>query len=147
MDYYTTSSIKLLSFAQIYTESISPKLKAIDIFLKENTTPFQVYDVSRILEIETDELSYLMERHQMTKIDSMNIFTLILSASSEICQLIGRQFKYGQTNVYTPEMIATIYHLNIHKVRNAFADLNIEFATDMELLEIFKRIHIVTFSS
>ncbi len=147
MNHYTTSSIKLLSFAQIYTESISPKLRAIDIFLKENSSPFQVYDVSRVLEIETDELSYLMEIHQITQIDAINIFTLMLNASSEICQLIGRQFKYGQTNTYTPEMIATIYHLNVHKVRNAFVDLNIEFATDMELPEIFKRIHLVAFSS
>lgn len=147
MDKHITSSITLLSFDQIYTESISPKLKAIDIFLKESITPFQVYEVSRVLEIETDELSHLMKMLQITEIDSVNFFTLILSASSEICQLISRQFKYGQTNAYTPEMIAEIYKLNIHKVKSSFADLSIDLATDVELIDIFKRIHLTVFSA
>ena len=145
MDNYTTSCVKLLSFDEIYNTSIKPKLEAIDIFLKENTAPFHVYDVANVLEIETHELSTLMETFDITNLDAVNFFTIVLGASSEICKLISRQWRFAKENTYTPEMIAEIYKLNLHKVRIAFADLGTDQITTMELTEIFKRIHLTVF--
>ena len=145
MDKHTTGCVKLLNFEEVYTTSIQPKLEAIDLFLKENSAPFHIYEVADILEIETDELSYLMETLNITKLDSINFFTIILSASSEICKLISRQWHYAKQTTYTPEMIAEIYKLNIHKVKCAFDDLGTNEITDMELIQIFKRIHLTIF--
>lgn len=145
MDNYISGRTTLLCFEEIYNLSIRPKLEAIDLFLKENTAPFHVYEVANILEIETKELFSLMQTLQLNELDSINFFTLVLSASSEICNLLSRQWRYAKENAYTPEMIAEIYKLNIHKVKNAFDDLGKNLVTDMELIEVFKRIHLTVF--
>lgn len=145
MDNSTSSCPKLISFDQIYTSTVQPKLAAIDVFLKENTAPFHIYETAHILEIETEELLNIMEKHTISNIDSINFFTIVLNASSDICKLITSQWRYNFVNNYTPEMIADIYKLNIHKVKNAFDDLEVSCVTDMELIEIFKRIHVTLF--
>ena len=144
---HITSSVRLISFDKIYINSIRSKLENIDIFLKENTSPFHVYEVANILEIETSELSDLMNTLQITTIAYDDFFTIILNASSELCKLISRQWKYAKINAYTPQMIAEIYMLNIHKVKSAFAELSLDLVTDVELIEVFKRIHLVEFSA
>lgn len=145
MDKHRANCVRLTSFDKIYTNSIRPKLETIDIFLKENKSSFHVYEVADILEIETDELLALMNTLQITTLNTDNFFTIVLNASSEICQLISRQWKYSKTVLYTAEMIAEIYMLNIHKVKSAFAELGIELVSDLELLEVFKRIHLTIF--
>ena len=147
MGKHQASCIQLMSFDKIYLNIIRPKLETLDIFLKENTSPFHVYEVANILEIEPDEVLTLMNTLQITALDANNIFKIILNGSSKICQLISRQWKYTQTSLYTPEMIAEIYMLNIHKVKSAFAELGIELVSDLELLEVFKRIHLTVFSA
>lgn len=145
MDKHTTGCIRLVSYEEVYNTSIKPKLEAIDVFLKENSAPFNIYEVSSILEIETDELTNLMNTYHITSLDSITFFTIVLGASSEICKLISRQWRYAMHKIYTPEMIAQIYKLNIHKVYYAFEELGIEEIPDTELIEVFKRIHLTLF--
>lgn len=147
MDKHQASCVQLMSFDKIYINTIRPKLETIDIFFKENTSSFHVYEVADILEIETAELLTLMNTLQITTLSADNFFTIVLNASSEICQLISKQWKYAKTSLYTAEMIAEIYMLNIHKVKSAFAELGIELVSDLELLEVFKRIHLTVFSA
>lgn len=145
MDHHMTHGLQLLSYDKIYTTSIRPKLEAIDIFLKENTAPFNVCDVAHILEIDTDEVNTLIQNLNITHIHLADFFSIVFNASSEVCKLLSRQWQYSNVHVYTPEMIAEIYKLNIHKVRLAFADLGIDQITDMQLDHIFKRIHLTVF--
>ena len=147
MNKHQASCVRLISFDKIYTNSIRPKLEAIDIFLKENKSSFYVYEVASILEIETEELLTLMDTLQITTLNADNFFTIVLNASSNICQLISRQLKYTNTALYTAEEIAEIYMLNIHKVKSAFAELGLKLISDSELLEVFKRIHLTVFSA
>ncbi|MBU3805164.1 MAG: hypothetical protein H9872_10495 [Candidatus Cellulosilyticum pullistercoris] len=147
MDKHITSGVRLVSFDEIYTKSIRYKLEKIDIFLKENTSPFHVYEVATILEIEPSELLSIMETLQITTVNFDNFFTIILNASSDICKLVSRQWKYSKISAYSPEMIAEIYKLNIHKVKSAFTELSLDLVTDMELIEVFKRIHLTVFSA
>ena len=144
---HITSSVRLISFDKIYINSICSKLESIDIFLKENTSPFHVYEVANILEIEPSELSDLMHTLQITTIAYDDFFTIILNASSELCKLVARQWKYAKLDTYTPEIIAEIYMLDIHKVKSAFAELSVDLVTDVEFIEVFKRIHLVEFSA
>lgn len=145
MDNHITHGLQLVSYEKVYESSIRPKLEAIDIFLKENTAPFNVYEVARILEIDTQEIDTLMQKLNITHLEQTSFFSIVLHASSELCQLISRQWRYLNAQSYTPEMIAEIYKLNIHKVKLAFADLRLSQITDMELNDIFKRIHLTVF--
>ncbi|MBE6023934.1 MAG: hypothetical protein E7231_12025 [Cellulosilyticum sp.] len=145
MDKHTTSCLTLKSYEEVYNTSIKPKLESIDLFLRENIAPFHIYEVAHILEIEPDELSHLMQKHSIAHLDTISFFTIVLNASSEICQLLTRQWHYAMQKNYTPEMIAEIYKLNIHKVKCAFDELNTCLVQDIDLPQVFKRIHLTVF--
>ncbi len=145
MDNHIKHGVQLVSYEKVYNSSVRPKLEAIDIFLKKNTAPFNVYEVAHILEIETREVDHLMHNLNINFLDTTSFFSIVFHASSEICQLLSRQWRYFNAKSYTPEMIAEIYKLNIHKVKLAFADLGLSEITDMELSDIFKRIHLTIF--
>lgn len=138
---YTSGDIILQSYEQIYNTSIKPKLEAIDIYLKEDPAPYYLHEVAYLLDLEETELAEIMDALCITEINKIHFFSIILNAKSEICQLIKRQWRYFNQNTYTPEMVADIYNLNLHKVKYAFEDLNIDEVTPAELPNVFKRIH------
>lgn len=140
-----TSGLQLINYNEFYNTSIRPKIESIDLFLKETSAPFHLYDVAHILEIENRELTELMKVLDITELNTVNIFSIILNGSSEICKLISRQWRHGQLKSYTPEIVAEIYKLNLHKVRLAFEDLGQSQITDTDLAEVFKRIHLTVF--
>ena len=145
MDNHITHGPQLIDYETFYLSSIRPKLEAIDIFLKENIAPFNVYEVARILEIDITEVDTLMQNLNVTHLDTTSFFAIVLHASSDICQLLSRKWRYTNVETYTPEIVAEIFNLNIHKVKLAFADLGISEITDMEFSDIFKRIHFTIF--
>ena len=144
-NYYTNSCTKLVSYDQIYTSELRPKLMALDLFLKENNAPFHVYEVANILEIEPKEIICFMSECQIKELDATSLFSFMIQSSSEIGGYILRQWKYHHISHYTAETIAEIYKLNLHKVQTAFDDLNVTLVTDDELIEVFKRIHMTRF--
>lgn len=144
-NYYTNSCMKLISYDQIYTNELKPKLMALDLFLKENNAPFHIYEVANILEIDPKEISSFMAEHHFNELDTISLFSLMMQSSSEIGGYLLRQWKYHHLSQYTAEMIAEIYKLNLHKVQTAFDDLEITLVTNDELIEVFKRIHMTRF--
>lgn len=144
-NYYTNSCIKLISYDQIYTNELKPKLMALDLFLKENSAPFHIYEVANILEIDPNEIISFMAECHFKELDTASLFSFIMQSSSEIGGYLLRQWKYHHISHYTAEMIAEIYKLNLHKVQTAFDDLKITLATNDELIEVFKRIHTIRF--
>lgn len=138
---YLSRDITLQSYDQIYNTSIKPKLEAIDVFLKEDHMPYYHHEVAHLLDLELDELSDLMKALNITELNKVHFFSLVLNANSEICQLIRRQWRYSNQSTYSPEMVADIYNLNLHKVQCAFEDFEADEIKTTELTQIFKRIH------
>lgn len=137
----TSGDITLQNYDQIYNTSIKPKLEAIDLFLKEDHMPYYSHEVAHLLDLELEELDELMKALDITELDKVQFFSLVLNANSEICQLIRRQWRYSNQSTYSPEMIADIYNLNLHKVQCAFEDFEADEIKTNELPQIFKRIH------
>ena len=146
MDNYLNSHVQLISYDQIYLNELKPKLIALDLYIKESESSFHIYEIADILEIETSELLSYMEKYHIDKFDTLSLFQFMFESTSEICGYISRQWKYRLLTRYTPEIIAEIYNLNLHKVQRAFDDLNTTFVTDDELIEVFKRIHLTRFN-
>lgn len=146
MENYFTKEPKLISFEKIYNQNIVPKIQAIDLYLKTECPPFAEEAVSKLLEISKEELSNIMQQHDITLITRLDFFTIIKNSSSYICGLINRQWQYVMHTNYTPEMIAYIYEINIEKVTAAFDELECSSVYDKDLHHVFKRIYMPVFN-
>ena len=145
MDYYTSSCVSLQSFDQIYTTTIRPKLEAIDLFLKSSEAPFSNEEAASILGVTLTELLNTMKENDIVELNQLTFFHVIFCLSSDICRLITKQWKYQGYISYSPQMISDIYKLNLHKVTSAFEEIGTELISDVELMEVFKRIHTTVF--
>jgi hypothetical protein len=68
-----------------------------------------------------------------------------MHSSSYICRLIQRQWKYAQVDQYTPEILADIYEINIHKVQAAFDTLDKSSVSSQEVMDVFNNIYTSVF--
>lgn len=134
-----------ISFKQIYTQNISPKLMGIDLFLKTNEAPYNHVEVALILGMPVQEVLDIMTDHDITHISLVDFFTIIMHSSSYICRLIQRQWKYAQVDQYTPEVLAAIYEINIHKVKAAFDVLDKSHISSKEIMDVFSHIYTSVF--
>ena len=129
-----------ISFKQIYLKNISPKLIGIDLFLKTNEAPYNHVEVALTLGMPVQEVLDIMTKHSLSTINLVDFFTIIMHSSSYICRLIQRQWKYAQIDEYTPEMLADIYEINIHKVQAAFDMLNKASVSSQDIMDVFNHI-------
>lgn len=130
-----------VSFKQIYMQNISPKLMGIDLFLKTNEAPYDHVEVALILGMPEQEVVCIMSEHNISEITLVDFFTIISYSSSYICRLIQRQWKYAMLDTYTPEVIASIYEINISKVQAAFDTLDKSYIPCHEVMDVFDHIY------
>lgn len=146
MDNFSSECISLVSFDKVYSQNIRPKLEEIDIFLKSNTIPYDINDVAHLLSVQPDELLDTMTKLEISVINKVNFFNLLFYLPSYICNLIRRQWQYGLRDTYSAEMVADIYQINIHKVKSAFKELDLQYIHNDQLSEVFKRIYSTIFT-
>ncbi|MDF2594966.1 MAG: hypothetical protein K0R69_1307 [Clostridia bacterium] len=146
MDNFSSECISLVSFDKIYHQNIRPKLEEIDIFLKSTASPYAIDAVAHLLAAQSTEVLNTMATLHITTLDKINFFNLIFHMPSYICKLIRRQWQYSRHTAYSAEMIADIYQINIHKVESAFKELDVQYITEDDLNELFKRIYTTVFN-
>lgn len=134
-----------ISFKQIYMQNISPKLIGIDLFLKTNEAPYNHVEVALVLGMPVQEVLSIMTKHSIPSIALVDFFTIVMHSSSYICRLIQRQWKYAQVDQYTPEILADIYEINIHKVQAAFDTLDKSSVSSQEVMDVFNNIYTSVF--
>ena len=145
MDHITRRCVTLQSFDQIYTNAIRPTLEAIVLYLKSSEAPFSNREAASVLGVTHTELLNTMKENDIVELNRLTFFHVIFYLSSDICKLITAQWKYHSCKSYNAQMIADIYKLNLHKVTSAFEEMGTEFITDVELMDVFKRIHTTVF--
>jgi len=137
-----TSKNNINSFFDIYISEISPKIKSIDIFLQSSQSPFEIEEVSNILDISYKETLKIMAVENITEISKSNFFKIMLKGSSYICELFKREINCGSPTLYTASDISYIYDIEKSKIENAYRFLNIQFATESMLPAIFTQIRL-----
>ena len=135
-------SLPCLCFSQIYKCNIQSRLKKIDIFLKTTPSPYDPSDISDLLNIHLDDLTYIMQYKKITILNMVSFFTIIQTSSSYICKLIQREWKYNKVQHYTPEAIAYIYDLNLEKVQAAFQESGLCQVNSHNINELFQYIYV-----
>lgn len=108
-----------------YNLKIVPKIKEIDIFLKE-TEKIQLSDVANILEITQDELDNILSILNITEITEKNFLQIMINGSSLICKILKREIECGSPFFYSPKDISYIYNLSQNEVEKAFEFLNLK---------------------
>lgn len=142
MNNFNQTALPCISFAKVYERNIESKIKEIDIYLKTETPPYKVEDVSDLLHIETADLISTIKRENITTLNIVSFFTIIQTSSSYICQLIQREWKYQGLKHYTPEAISYIYDLNLDKVRHAFKESGLSQVDSDNIKQLFEHISV-----
>lgn len=142
MNNSNSTALPCISFAKVYTNNIESRIKEIDIFLKSTPPPYKLEDVSELLHLDLDDLISTIENQNITVLNIISFFTIIQTSSSYICQLIQRQWKYNDTEHYTPEIVSYIYDLNPNKVRLAFEKSGVSHVGADNIKELFEYIDV-----
>lgn len=142
MNNLNPGALPCLCFSQIYKRNIQSKLQEIDIFLKTTPVPYEVSEVSDLLYISLDDLTYIMQDKKITILNMVSFFTIIQTSSSYICKLIQREWEYAGAKYYTPEAISYIYELNLDKVQAAFKQSGLCQVDSHNINELFQYIYV-----
>lgn len=124
----------------IYFEKIMPKIKDIDIILKEKRT-ISFEDTLNLLDIEEEELLEIMKKLKISKIKPKNFINIMINGSSFICKILRREIECGSPYYYSPKHISYIYNLDERKVLKAFAFLELDFVTTSQIPTILIQIN------
>ena len=144
---FTSTDLSLVCYYDVYTQVISPKLAAIDTFLKSEPIPYSPEAVASLLNVDVHIIRDTIKQLDLSILDKVSFFKIIFYLPNEICHLIRKGWQYQNTLFYTPEMIADIYTLNINKVTAAFKELGTEYISKAQLDDVFKRIHTIIFTA
>lgn len=142
MNKFNPQALPCLPFSKVYENNIQCKIAEIDTFLKTTPPPYNTRSITDLLHITPSELCYIMEKQSISSFNILSFFTLVQHSSSYICKLIQRQWKYGNIEYYTPEIVAYIYELNLDKVRLAFKQSGLKQVESHNLKEIFSYIYV-----
>ena len=129
-----------MSFFEKYKKNIEPKLRAIDIFLKENDYPLPASETAKILDLSNDEVFSLVGNENIGKIDKHSFLTVMRKGSSSICGLFRRELDCGSPKLYKADSVAYIYELDKKQVEKAFSELYITEVTGEGLAAVFLKI-------
>ncbi len=125
--------------ASTYFNKISPKIKEIDITLKENKI-ISIKKTANLLDLKEDEILKIMKTLKISKINKKNFIQIMLNADSFICEIFRRELECGSPNFYSPKDISYIYNIDEYKVFKAFEFLELEFITTNQIPTILIQI-------
>jgi hypothetical protein len=129
-----------LSYLEVYTDKIVPRLQAIDLCLKsgegiDHATAADLLDI-------TDNEATLLREGKDGKLSTDEFLLLMQFGSSELCGMFRRELERRSPVIYTVDDIAYIYGLDRDCVQLAFDKLNASAVTEYLLPEVFSEIWI-----
>lgn len=125
--------------ASTYFNKIMPKIKEIDISLKEKRI-ISFKETINLLDLKEQELLKIIKELNITKINKKNFIKIMLKGESFICQIFKRELECGSPSLYSPKDISYIYNLEEYKVFKAFEFLELEFITTNQIPTILIQI-------
>lgn len=130
------------NFLEAYKKNIAPKLQQIDINLKTCTYPITVSETSKMLYITEDEVKNIMKSENITEINKLTFFSIMINGSSYICKIFKREVECGSPYFYSSKDISYIYNIDKDMVEDACNFLGITKITSSTLPSIFAQIQL-----
>lgn len=129
------------NFLDQYNQTIAPKLKEIDLFIK-TYNELNIHNVSAILNISEAEVKKIMETEEIKEINRFSFFTIMKNGSSYICKIFSRELERGIPNTYLPHDISYIYNIDIDCILEACQELGMYKFNSTTLHELFATINL-----
>lgn len=129
-----------MTYLQHYEDTIEPRLQAIDIFVKTQA-PFTTGTIADLLGISETEIHNIISNQQISQINKMNFFSIMMAGSSQICQLFRKELERGTFNKYSLDDISYIYNIPYNKVWNASKTLDCKEFSSTSLRKLFAHIN------
>jgi len=123
---------RVTTFYDVYRFFISPRLRAIDVFLHTAAPPYNPADVAMLLMLAPNTMPNALDRAA--------VLQLMEQRDSFICRLYRREQERGMPILYTREDIAYIYGLPHEDVNAAYDALHAAEATAAMLPRLFAEI-------
>ncbi len=135
-----TGANKAISYLEAYYKEIAPRLRNIDIMLKESEGCISLEQAAHALDISENEVEEIMEADGLKVLTKNTFFNVMKKGSSEICELFRRETELNSPYVYTKENISYIYQIELDKINTACENLKINKITDYTLPILFSNI-------
>jgi len=130
------------SFLEFYKARIYDVLCEIDILIKTSENYINITEISKVLNLNEEEINNIMISKGLKNINQKSFFTVMEQGSSYICKLYQKEKETGSPYFYTPEQIAYIYDLDTDIVVAICEELGIAEITSFLLADIFGEITI-----
>lgn len=141
------------TYLDYYNQEISPKIQALDVFLKTEKEPYSWEAVADFLDLELEELIYILEKEKFGVITKGVFFYLMhrLDGSfSIISTMIHREMERNKKNknfqgngdYYSIDEISHIYLIEKNTLELVAKTIGKNKFTYDELTFLFERIHI-----
>ncbi len=128
------------TFLECYNENVAPKLRDIDIFIKQKPEKISVCDIARLLYISTEEVAEILRTEKIDEVTPHNFFQIMKKGSSDICKIFSRQLSCGLSKTYTPADISYIYNIDIDVVLEACSNIGISTFNYITIKLLFSHI-------
>lgn len=131
----------MATYLDYYNEQISPSLRAIDLFLKTDTSDTICIDVvGELLDLPHDEICSLMKAFEITVIDKVSFFTIMQHGSSQICKFFAREVQRKLPYFYSFYDISYIYQIPYETIVKAAEKSKLTHITNKNLHTLFSNI-------
>lgn len=131
----------MATYLDYYNEQISPTLRAIDLFLKTETSKtINIETVGELLDLSHDEICSLMKTFEISTIDKVSFFTIMLYGSSQICKFFAREVQRKSPYFYSFYDISYIYQIPYDVIVKAAEKSNLTHITNNNLHKLFSYI-------
>lgn len=134
--------IHMQTFLQFYEQEIQPPIRAIDIFLKTETQPYNHQQVADLLCVSKAQLLEIMQQEKLAIITKGTFFHIMQSLPSFFCKMFCREISCGVTSAYSLQEISYIYDLEPKAVEVAAKKIGKFQFFSAELPMIFEEIMI-----
>ncbi len=130
------------TFMDQYQEKIEPAIKAIDLFIKTESPPYNLSKAACLMQIPFSELKQIMRDEKIATLDKNSFFQIMEKGSAPICRMFARELKCGIPQYYTAENISYIYDLDISKVLDASERIGVYCYSKYTIPILFRNIPI-----
>lgn len=128
------------SYLHTYISRIVPKLREIDLYVKESSGVMSYESVARVLDISAEEVRRIAGENNISRITRGNFFRVMAGGSSFICGLYHREVECGSPYVYTRSDVSYIYQIDPETVNRICDELDICEVTAYSLPDLLAKI-------
>lgn len=128
-----------MTYLEYYDCFIAPKLQDIDLFIKTEED-YDIKKMANLLHISVNEVKDIIYQNDISEINKITFFDIMLRGSSEICKLFNRELERSNFINYSIDDISYIYDLTEEQICDAKCKSCIDTITSENIRILFSNL-------